>query len=381
MVAFRADHAPAPSGTELADIEQVLTGYVRQRCSEAAHLDTRFAEDVGATLADLVLRGGKRLRPALLWWGWLAGGKAASAAEPEAVLRAAAALELLQACALVHDDLMDDSPLRRGAPSLHETFSQRHRAGGHQGDPAAFGVSAALLAGDLALVWADDLWETSGVGATARRRAHPIWRAMRTEMAAGQYLDLYGQASQSTAPAMSLQIAHLKGGAYTVERPLLLGAALAGAGGRTVAALRQAGRAAGLAFQLRDDLLGVFGDPERTGKPAGEDVRCGKSTYLITMGLQLAHEHHETAIEQRLRDALGNRALTEGGLDRVRAALIDVGAREAVETHIGSLVNTALTALDDEAVAVDAARSIADLLRPLAAIAEVRAAPAAAREN
>lgn len=364
--AASADHL-ADSAECVARVEDVLAGYLSRRCAEAARVEPRFAGDVADAVAGLVLRGGTRRRPAFLCRGWQAAAPPGTRM-PEAVLRAAAALELIQACALIHDDVMDGSSLRRGGPSLHEAAARRHRSGAWRGDAAAFGASAALLAGDLALVWADDLWETSGVGATARRRAYPVWRAMRTEMVAGQYLDLRAQPGEAGDPEAVLRIAHLKSGAYTIERPLLLGAALAGAGKQVVAALRRAGRAAGVAFQLRDDLLGVFGDPRQTGKPAGEDVRHGKCTYLMALGLQRAREQHLPDLEQRLTAAPADQRLTDRDLREVRAALHEVGARSAVEARMEELLREALTALDDPALTPHASRAISELVRTAAAI-------------
>jgi geranylgeranyl diphosphate synthase type I len=350
-----------------ARVTDILTRYLKQRCAEAARVETRFAGEVAHAVADLVLRGGKRLRPAFLCFGWQAATPG-TCEIPAPILHAAAALELIQACALIHDDVMDGSALRRGGLSFHEAAAQRHRAGARRGDAAAFGASAALLAGDLALVWADDLWETSGVGTIARRRAHPVWRAMRTEMVAGQYLDLCGQPTEAQDPEAALRVAHLKSGSYTIERPLLLGAALAGAGKRAVTALRRAGRAAGVAFQLRDDLLGVFGDPRRTGKPAGEDIRHGKCTYLMALGLQRTRDKHLPALTQCLQTALGNPHLTDQDMQNVRTALTEVGAHSAVEARIDELVDAALAALDEPTLTSHATHDIKELMRTVAAI-------------
>jgi geranylgeranyl diphosphate synthase type I len=352
-----------PDRDVAAAVDTVLTRHLTLRRAEARRISDRFAADVADCLIDLVRRGGKRLRPAFLWWGWRAGGGTPGHADADSVLHAAAALELIQACALVHDDLMDDSPLRRGAPAAHVALARRHRAGGLGGDADAFGASAALLTGDLALVWAEDLWDAASPSEEARRRARPVWRAMRTEMVAGQYLDLYGQAADTPSPSSSLRVAHLKSGLYTVERPLHLGTALAGADPRTTSALRRAGRCAGVAFQLRDDLLGVFGDPARTGKPAGDDVRQGKPTYLMAVGLRLARVRGRRAVRELLDHALGNPVLTEEELGRVRAALTEVGARAAVERRIGGLADGALAALEEAALDGVPARELSALLR------------------
>ncbi|MGK5497835.1 polyprenyl synthetase family protein [Streptomyces sp. URMC 125] len=338
---------PDPDHDLASAVEAVLDGYLTLRREEAARISDRFAADIADRLIDLVRRGGKRLRPAFLWWGWRTGGGRPEDGDAEAVLHAAAALELVQACALVHDDLMDGSPLRRGAPAAHVALAGLHRAAGLDGDPAAFGASAALLAGDLALVWADDLWDEASPSPEARRRTRPVWRAMRTEMVAGQYLDLHGQASGAPSPSSALRVARLKSGLYTVERPLHLGAALADAGPRTTAALRRAGRCAGVAFQLRDDLLGVFGDPDRTGKPAGEDIRRGKPTYLMAVALRLARGRGRRAARDLLDRALGDPVPSAGELERIRAALTDLGARAAVERRIAELTDGALAALEE----------------------------------
>ncbi|SEQ38844.1 polyprenyl synthetase family protein [Streptomyces radiopugnans] len=360
-----ADRGSLPHGPDrdvAAAVDAVLTEYLTLRRADARLISDRFTADVADCLIDLVRRGGKRLRPAFLWWGWRAGGGTPEHADAEAVLHAAAALELIQACALVHDDLMDDSPLRRGAPAAHVALARRHRARGLRGDAEAFGASAALLTGDLALVWAEDLWDAASPSEEARRRARPVWRAMRTEMVAGQYLDLHGQAAGAPSPSSSLRVAHLKSGLYTVERPLHLGAALAGADAHTTSALRRAGRCAGVAFQLRDDILGVFGDPARTGKPAGDDVRQGKPTHLMAVGLRLARVRGRRAARELLEHALGNPALTEGELDRVRAVLTELGARDAVERRIGGLAGDALAALEEAELDGVPARKLSALL-------------------
>ena len=204
---------------------------------------------------------------------------------PDAVLRVGAALELIQACALIHDDVIDRSDSRRGRPSTHRAVAKQHADAGLGGDAEHYGVSAAVLLGDLALAWADDLYAAGAQALGAVDRSLPVWRSMRTEVLSGQLLDLVATAAVSSDPAAqaadALRINRFKTAAYTVERPLHLGAALAGAGPETVAALRTYGADVGIAFQLRDDLLGVYGDPAVTGKPAGDDLLEGKRTLLL----------------------------------------------------------------------------------------------------
>ncbi|MFM8772557.1 MAG: polyprenyl synthetase family protein, partial [Actinomycetota bacterium] len=221
-------------------------------------------------LADAVsdlLGGGKRLRPAFCWWGY----RGAGGPDTEQALRAAASLEFLQACALIHDDVMDGSDTRRGMPSAHHRFATLHRGAEWRGSPEAFGVGAAILLGDLCLSWADELLMTSGMDAAAITRAKAVYDEMRTELMAGQYLDLLEQARGGGSVERAMAVVRYKSAKYTIERPLLLGAALAGASPSMAHALSSYGLPLGEAFQLRDDVLGVFGDPVETGKPAGDD--------------------------------------------------------------------------------------------------------------
>jgi geranylgeranyl diphosphate synthase type I len=203
----------------------------------------------------------------------------------------------------------------------------------------------ATLAGDLALAWADDMFTEALPDGPVRRGVQEPWRAMRTEMVAGQFLDLHTQAEGELSAATALRVAYLKSALYTVERPLHLGAALRGAAPELVGALRFVGHQAGLAFQLRDDLLGVFGDPRRTGKPAGDDVREGKTTYLVTLALARAEALGDTEARAVLRESLGDRTLTPERLDRFRDVLTGLGVRAAVEERIERLSGLALRRL------------------------------------
>nr|WP_243754287.1 polyprenyl synthetase family protein [Labedaea rhizosphaerae] len=322
------------------------------------------AGDAVDALADFVLGGGKRIRPTFAWWGWRGAGGAADGAEAEKVLTAISALELIQGCALVHDDLMDDSALRRGKPTVHVDFAGRHRAAGWHGDPDKFGAAAAILIGDLALAWADDLFTEAGLTAAQLLAAGPAWRGMRAEMLAGQYLDVLTQ-SDGGAPLppaeAAMRVARLKTAAYTVERPLHLGAALAGAGERTVGALRAFGGDIGVAFQLRDDLLGMFGDTAVTGKPAGDDLREGKRTLLIAVAVTNAEQAGRDATVEMIHEALGNPKLSADDLDRVREALVDLGAVAEVEARIERLTGTALEALASAELAAPAGDRLAAL--------------------
>lgn len=301
-----------------------------------------------------LLSGGKRLRPACCYWGFLG---AAGAEGPE-IVRAASALELLQASALIHDDVMDNSDTRRGLPAVHRQFEALHTAQGWEGEASAFGRAASILIGDLALVWTDAMLLESGFDDAALTRAKPVFDAMRTELMAGQFLDVLEQARGGGSVERALRVMRFKTTAYTIERPLHLGAALAGAAESVHAAYTAFGVPLGEAFQLRDDLLGVFGDPVETGKPAGDDLREGKRTVLIA----LAHERASDAERSTLDQLVGDPALDDAGLDEVRHILESTGALAEVEQRIAANRDRALAVLDSGVIAesaVDALRHIA----------------------
>ncbi|MFF5784640.1 polyprenyl synthetase family protein [Streptomyces sp. NPDC012693] len=353
-----------------AAVGHVLDQVLADRLARAGALDALFAGELAERVARFTQAGGKRTRSQLVWWSMRAcGGSDGSTAA--AALRVGAALELLQTCALVHDDVMDGATLRRGRPALHADVQGRY------GDTAAparaprFGEAAAILAGDLALAWSDDVVAETPLDrwtATAVRR---LWSDMRTEMVAGQFLDLQGQLTGSRSQPRALRAACLKSALYSVERPLALGAALAGADGRTIRALCAAGRRVGMAFQLRDDLDDVFGDPERTGKSPGGDIREGKPTYLVALAVARAEAAGDRPALTVLERTLGDENLSPAGLDEVREVLVRTGARAAVESKIDRLSTQGLRHFDGALPATEATARLRGLL---AAAAVSRAA-------
>ncbi len=298
-----------------------------------------------SSLRALVLSGGKRLRPAFCYWAFVgAGGDPAD----DRIVRAGAALELLHTFALIHDDVMDDSSLRHGVETLHVDYARRHRDGHWRGDADRFGTAVAILVGDLAFVHADRL--LTG----APHMALDVWNDLRLEVTIGQYLDLAGTASSSASPELARRICQYKSGKYTVERPLHLGAALVGAAPSdgTGRALTAYGLPLGEAFQLRDDILGVFGDPAVTGKPVGEDLRDGKPTLLHALARSAASGAAADLFGRRF----GQADLDEDEIDRLQEVIEETGARRQVLAIIDSLVDEALVAaeklpLEDAAVA------------------------------
>jgi geranylgeranyl diphosphate synthase type I len=325
-----------------ARIVALLDGEV-QRWST---VDPALAGPIGA-LRDLVLAGGKRLRPAFCHWAYVGAG-----GSPDAplVVDAGAALELLHTFALVHDDVMDGSDLRRGMPAIHRSFINRHDAAAWRGDARRFGEGAAILVGDFAFVYADMLF--ADAAAPARR----IFDELRVELCVGQYLDLVGTASASSDPAQAERIERYKSGKYTVERPLHLGAALAGRLEELQEPLSAVGLPLGEAFQLRDDLLGVFGDTATTGKPVGDDLREGKLTPLVAVAAARA-DVPGAALLQRL----GHADLSDGEVAALQAFLVDCGARDAIERAIEGLVDRSLAALDAAPLTPEARGALQEL--------------------
>jgi geranylgeranyl diphosphate synthase type I len=340
-------------------VEQALDTFMAEQASRLTAIDPVLAPVTDA-VRDF-LDGGKRLRPAFCYWGW----RGAGAPDCQEIIVAAASLELLQAAALIHDDLMDDSNTRRGKPSIHRQFGALLEGAGRPGRWTDFGAAAAILIGDLCLSWCDAMIESSGIGPIELLRAKPTFQYMRTELMAGQYLDVLAQATGGTGVDGALRVIRYKAAKYTVERPLHVGGLLAGGQDPLIETYSAYGLPIGEAFQLRDDILGVFGDPAETGKPAGDDLREGKRTLLVALAFERAGPAQRDLLEQ----TLGKRMLNDQGVDALRAVLVETGALAAVEELIERLTVEALHALDGRDVAGEAR----DALRELAVAATMRA--------
>lgn len=330
-------------------VERTLAEFLTAAAAPIREREPTFEPSLDA-LRDFVLGGGKRLRPTFAWWAWRGAGGDPAGPQAEGVLQAIASLELVQACALVHDDLIDSSHSRRGAPTVHVAFANRHADAGLLGDSSQYGLAAAVLIGDLAQAWADDMYATAPLPADTLATARHAWQAMRTEVLAGQQLDIHTQASGDSGVDAALRVDRLKTASYTVQRPMHLGAALAGADSSMIDTLLRFGRDLGVAFQLRDDLLGMFGDPAITGKPAGDDLREGKRTLLVALGAQLAAEHGNNTAHDMITGAVGDTELTQPRLEAVREALTESGAVDAVEQRIRALHDTAVDTLHEAAL-------------------------------
>jgi geranylgeranyl diphosphate synthase type I len=303
----------------------------------------------GVDIAEAVLRsmlaGGKCLRSTFLYVGWRCGANPLDAAP-----RAAASFEFLHAFALMQDDVMDGSPLRRGRPSAHQTFERWHRRRELLGSSARFGESAAVLLGDLCLVWAEQMPRESGMDAAALSRAFPRYDAMRAELAVGQFADLVNHTAEFPTLEDVLEIARSKSGNYTVRRPLEIDAALAGCDDQVLNALGGYGDAVGEAFQLRDDLLGVFGSLEKTGKPAGDDLATRKATTVVVGAYQLATGPRRL----QLRAFMSADRLSAGDVEQWRDLIAELGTVDLMERLIDQRLSWALDSLDTAHLGADA---------------------------
>ena len=360
--------APPPRADPGADLDRwlgqlrgqvaaVLTGFVRDRCAEYVR-GVPGAEFLTGLLAESVM-GGKYVRSTFTYLGWLSGSRdqPQPSEELDAPLRAAASTELLHAFALLQDDVMDQSALRRGRPAAHVRLAGWHRAQRLDGPAERFGESAAILLADLCLVWAEQLFRDSGLPAAALARGWPRYDTLRGELAVGQFADLVNDARREPTFDEVLDVIRRKSGNYTVRRPLELGAALAGADEHTLAVLGGYGALVGEAFQLRDDVLGVFGRPDVTGKPSGGDLREHKATSVVVLAADMASPVQDAELSRLSR----REDLDDGDLDRWRQLIIDTGATIRIEQLIRERVTAACDRLADSGLSPFVGRTLTDL--------------------
>ena len=327
-----------------ADLKEIRNS-INQELLNFVAAENKYLNEIGSELAPVatamerfLLDSGKRLRPLFAYLGFLGTGSKPTIE----ILRACASLELVHVCALMHDDVMDASDTRRGAPSIHRAFEAMHKDAKLIGSSEQFGISSAILLGDLALVWSAKMLHQSGIDGATLIRALPMYDEMRVELMAGQYLDVYEQALASESVERSLKVARYKSGKYTIERPLHFGAALGSGSQNLFKAYSNYGLPLGEAFQLRDDILGIFGDPQETGKPAGDDLREGKRTVLLAKVMELADAGQKAEISS----TLGNQNLEIAQVDKVREIFIATGALSQVEELISTLTSSAQSALE-----------------------------------
>ena len=323
-----------PSLSTIADrvgsrLDEVLSAE-RERWAD---FDPDLAQPIDE-IRRLVFSGGKRLRPAFCHWGYVGAG---GGSDDQIAVDAGAAFELMHAFALFHDDVMDDAATRRGQPTTHAVAIDEHVAGGWAGESRRFGEGVAILVGDLAFVYADRLME--GAGPEAMR----IWNELRIELNIGQYLDILGSVQSIREVDKADRICRYKSGKYTIERPLHLGAVLAAPEREheLLAPLSAYGLPLGDAFQMRDDVMGAFGDADVTGKPVGGDLREGKPTPLLARAVRRA-----TTSQLAVLDLVGHPDLDDDAVARIQQAIVDTGALDELEDHITELTDEAIAAIE-----------------------------------
>ncbi len=321
-----------------AAVRRHLSDFLHEEC--VGRLDAARVDIAGDVLRDF-LDGGKYVRSTFMYLGWLCG-----AGEDDAAVRASASLELLHAFALMQDDVMDASPLRRARPSAHVLFTRWHRDRALAGPAERFGESAAILLGDLCLVWAEQMLRRSGVGPETLARVWPRYDDMRTELAIGQFSDLVNSSQAFPSLDEVLDVLRRKSGNYTVRRPLEMGAVMAGCDAHILDALSGYGTAIGEAFQLRDDLLGVFGTPSLTGKSARTDMEAHKATSVIVAAYELAGP----GLRRELSELMTMPQFDIGAVERWRNLIVASGAVQWIEELIAVRRGYALNFLDRAAI-------------------------------
>ena len=338
--------------TSLREIAARVDGRLREFLAGERVRWTALDPDTEVLVAELermVLAGGKRLRPAFTHWGFVGAG--GDAGDPR-VVDAGAAFELMHAFALFHDDIMDGSLTRRGERTTHEVHRERHTSDRLAGDARRFGDGVAILVGDLAFVYADAML----VGSPAQ--VWSMWNELRIELNVGQYLDMLGSARTERSRVKAERICRYESGKYTIERPLHLGALLARPEGADalLAAFSAYGLPLGDAFQMRDDVMGAFGDPAVTGKPVGDDLREGKPTPLMAIAVARAD-----ASQRRVLDRVGSGPLTDAEVAEVQAVIRATGAFDEMESTIDRLTTQAIAAIDAAPITADARTALIDL--------------------
>ncbi len=340
--------APAFLGQIASRVDSRLRSVLERETRRWSEFDADLAQPFDE-LSRLVLSGGKHLRSAFCFWGFVGVGGDPS---DNRVIDAGAAIELMHAFALFHDDVMDGSATRRGAPTTHTVYSQQHETQRWAGEPRRFGEGVAILVGDLAFVYADQLL------ADAPSEAWKIWNELRIELNIGQYLDMLGTAQSERQRTKAERISRYKSGKYTIERPLHLGAVLAKPeqSSEVLAALSAYGLPLGDAFQMRDDVLGAFGETAVTGKPVGDDLREGKPTPLMAIATARANEQ-----QLRMLQLVGTARLEISQVADVQQVIIDTGALAELEAHIRALTDKALAAIRVAPITQDARDSLVEL--------------------
>ena len=342
-----------------AEVSTGIKGFLESKAAEFLTISPD-AHDIGQALLDFT-RGGKMIRPVLLWWGYqlAAGDDPARDSMTGSVAEAAGSLELLHAAALIHDDVIDHSDTRRGKPALHRQFESYHAGRSYQGGAEPFGIAAAIVIGDICLALSEELFEKSQTVLGISPLARDLRATLRRDVMVGQYLDVLAEVvplEDERIGDRAWEVLSYKSAKYSVEQPLLLGAALGGADEEQLAEISKFGLPLGQAFQLRDDVLGIFGDPVATGKPAGDDIREGKRTVLIAESMKNLRPEQVQVMAERL----GDPNLSDDEVGECVEMLTESGGLDAVESFIRTKYDEALSVVRewaDKGAHADTART------------------------
>ena len=344
-----------------------LLGQVQANLDSFCQKQRTDFEAISADLIPVVdytqslLQGGKRFRALFCYWAWRACLSDSTYHQSEqevqdseqAIAGIAASLEMFHAAALVHDDLLDQSDTRRGAPAIHKRFETLHKDKKWAGAPERFGVAGSVLVGDLMLGWSSEIFGNALLHSPNREiesACRDEFSLMRVEVMAGQYLDVLEENAAATRPVSegvgrAEKVILYKTAKYSIEAPLRIGAAFAGADPAKLHEFTKFGIPLGVAFQLRDDILGVFGDPSVTGKPAGDDLREGKRTVLVALTLEALTERSPSMAES-FEELLTSRELDAHQIAFMQKLIQDSGALEKTERMIIELGDRSLESLE-----------------------------------
>ena len=352
--------------------QDLLLNLVQRKLDEFCDAKRLELREISAELEPIIdytqdlLSGGKRFRALFCYWSWQGYANDPNPVKiSDPIVGIAAALEMFHAAALVHDDLLDQSDLRRGKPAIHKRFEQLHRLNGFAGSAERFGVAGSVLVGDMMLSWSSELFGDALLNAPSPETEAACrieFGKMRFEVMAGQYLDVLEENAapirdRSQAVARANLVMLYKTAKYSLEAPLLIGAALGGAGESPRALLSKFGIPLGLAFQLRDDVLGVYGDPEVTGKPAGDDLREGKRTVLTGLTLEAL----PIPVGKTFEELLVSGELEPEQIEFMRQAITDSGALAKTERLIVEYSDAAVQALSELDISDQARQMLAVL--------------------
>ena len=343
----------------LAQVQANLDNFCHKQRSDFEAISTDLVPVVDYTQS--LLQGGKRFRALFCYWAWRASLSESAYHQSEqevneseqAIAGIAASLEMFHAAALVHDDLLDQSDTRRGAPSIHKRFETLHKDKQWAGAPERFGVAGSVLVGDLMLGWSSEIFGNALLHSPNREiesACRDEFSLMRVEVMAGQYLDVLEENAATTRPVKegvgrAEKVILYKTAKYSIEAPLRIGAAFAGADQSTLGVFTQFGIPLGIAFQLRDDILGVFGDPSVTGKPAGDDLREGKRTVLVALTREALTEQSPSMADS-FEELLTSRELDAQQIAFMQKLIQESGALAKTERMITELADRSLDALE-----------------------------------